>query len=398
MVAALPRYERAVPAAYPTFLGFPIRPSDGVCQPVAIATRHSHARPTEHERDAAAIERLCRTESDPRQLRLRILEHLKGIVDFDSYAWVLTDPLTCVGSAPIAEVPDLAMLPDLIRLKYATSVNRWTTLEGAGARSLHDATAGRLHESPVWRGLLRHYGVTDVASMAFWDRHGCWAFLDLWRRAPKPPFSHSELDTLSQIVEAVTPALRQGQAGLFRADSPSELDRGPVVLVLTPQLHVVGETAETAATLRQLVPPADGQAPIPASAYNVAAQLLAAEAGVDDHPAWTRAHLTGGVWLTVRAARLGAAADPVTGANESPIAVTLERCNPAERAGLFAKACGFSTREQELLDLLAAGADTRGAATAMFVSEYTVQDHLKSMFEKASVHSRRTLLAHALGS
>ncbi|WP_309116894.1 hypothetical protein [Saccharothrix sp.] len=42
------------------------------------------------------------------------------------------------------------------------------------------------------------------------------------------------------------------------------------------------------------MPPAEGRAPIPASAYNVAAQLLAVEAGVDDHPPWARAHLADG--------------------------------------------------------------------------------------------------------
>ena len=37
--------------------------------------------------------------------------------------------------------------------------------------------------------------------------------------------------------------------------------------------------------LQVLVPPeAEDQAPVPAGAYNVAAQLLAAEAGVDDNP------------------------------------------------------------------------------------------------------------------
>jgi DNA-binding CsgD family transcriptional regulator len=33
----------------------------------------------------------------------------------------------------------------------------------------------------------------------------------------------------------------------------------------------------------------------------------------------------------------------------------------------------------------------------MFLSEHTVQDHLKSIFAKTATHSRRTLLALTLG-
>jgi DNA-binding CsgD family transcriptional regulator len=33
----------------------------------------------------------------------------------------------------------------------------------------------------------------------------------------------------------------------------------------------------------------------------------------------------------------------------------------------------------------------------MFVSEHTVQDHLKSIFSKTATRNRRTLLARALG-
>lgn len=46
-----------------------------------------------------------------------------------------------------------------------------------------------------------------------------------------------------------------------------------------PDLEVRAQTPETQEFLRVLVPPTEGRAPIPASAYNAAAQLLAVEAG-----------------------------------------------------------------------------------------------------------------------
>ena len=97
------------------------------------------------------------------------------------------------------------------------------------------------------------------------------------------------------------------------------------------------------------------------------------------------------MWLTLRAARLGQAdiADD--------IAVTIERTTPGERLDLFSRACGLTPREAELLGHLATGADTHQTAESMFVSEHTVQDHLKAIFAKSGAPNRRVLLARATG-
>jgi DNA-binding CsgD family transcriptional regulator len=78
--------------------------------------------------------------------------------------------------------------------------------------------------------------------------------------------------------------------------------------------------------------------------------------------------------------------------------VTIEPTSPSERTSLFSRACGLTVRETELVAHLATGADTREVARRLFLSELTVQDHLKSIFAKTAVHNRRTLLARALGT
>lgn len=105
------------------------------------------------------------------------------------------------------------------------------------------------------------------------------------------------------------------------------------------------QTPETDRYLRALVPPEDDRPPVPAGAYNVAAQILANEAGINDHQPAARVHLDDGKWLMLRAARI-----------REDIAVSIERASPTEQPDLFRRSAGLTVREAELLDLLAAGA------------------------------------------
>lgn len=339
------------------------------------------------------IVRACRDVTDSRRLRLEVIAELRRVLDVDAYAWVLTDPATCVGVAPVADVPWLAELPLQIRLKYLTAVNRWTALPGRPVALLREATRGDLSRSLVWDGLLRRYGVDDAASVVFRDRYGCWAFLELWSRGRGGGFGPAATALLTELAGPLTAALRRCQAATFAEPGRERAPIGPVVLLLSPQLQVRGQTPAAADHLRVLVPPDGRRPPVPAAAYNVAAQLLAAEAGVDAHPPSARVHLTGARWVTAHAARIeGPLPRP-----ERDIAVTIEETPPGQRVDLFARACGLSERERQILERLAAGDDTAEIARRLILSANTVQDHLKSVFDKTAVRSRRALLARALG-
>lgn len=342
-------------------------------------------------RIAEGVEGLTTAGVDDRVLRGRILDVVRGAVPYDAYAFLLTDPTTCVGCSPLAEVPDLAMLPDLIRLKYLTPVNRWTTLPASGCRSLVAATSGRPEQSLLWRERLGALGIADVLSVVFRDRHGCWGFLDLWRRGA--PFAEDETSAVARAVPVITALLRGVQAGVFTAGTAPDVPRGPGALVLSPGLEVRAHTPQTQDWLRALVPPEAGRGPVPAGAYNVSAQLLANEAGVDAHPAQARVHLGTGSWLTLRADRL-AGDRPLA---ERDIVVTMETSSPSERREVFSRASALTGREDELLEHLADGHDTRTVARLMAISELTVQDHLKAVFAKTATSSRRELLARSLG-
>jgi DNA-binding CsgD family transcriptional regulator len=324
------------------------------------------------------------------------VNELRAAVPFDAYAWLMTDPGTCVGSSPLADVPCLPELPTLIRLKYLTELNRWTNLPGSGLARLHSDCGGDLARSLVWDQMLRHYDVVDVASLSFNDRFGCWAFLDLWRAHPARPFGDDEAAFLTQLIPPLTAALRHSQAATFtERPAGQDLTHGdPAVLLLSADLVVQAQTSHTEQYLRLLVPPVGPRGAVPAGAYNVAAQLLAHESGVDDHPPRARVHIAGTTWLTLQAARIG----PEGNTDGPEIAVTIELASPADRADMFARAYGLTERETEIVNRLLSGADTRELAHALHLSEHTVQDHFKAIFVKTGSRSRRQLVGQVVGT
>src|SRR4029077_637210 len=89
-----------------------------------------------YARARESIVRICRGKADARTLRLEALDAIRRTVGFDAYASLLTDPESSVGSSPLAGRPCLPQLPQLIRMNYATSVNRWTGLPSAAASLL----------------------------------------------------------------------------------------------------------------------------------------------------------------------------------------------------------------------------------------------------------------------
>ncbi|MDQ5819568.1 MAG: helix-turn-helix transcriptional regulator [Actinomycetota bacterium] len=62
--------------------------------------------------------------------------------------------------------------------------------------------------------------------------------------------------------------------------------------------------------------------------------------------------------------------------------IVIEAAGPREVAWLKTSAYGLTKREREVVDLVARGASTRQISRASYISEYTVQDHLSSVFEK----------------
>lgn len=341
------------------------------------------------------IERLCDAGLTPKALRERAVAVLRPELRFDAHVWLLTDPVTRVGTSPLADVPMMpwAQLPELGRLRYLTQVLRWSDLMDAGRTSglLLEETDGESGRSRLWSEVLRGYGVVDVASLALWDRFGCWGWLDLWRCDAAAPYRAEDLRLLEDLAAPLTRGIRQAQARTFVDETADLAMTGPAVVVLNADLQVRSQTEWAAETLHRLNPPEQEIPAIPAAAYNVGAALVAQEHGIPVGMPWSRVHLGAGRWVTLRAARMGAGPG-------DDIAITIEPSTPGERREVFALAHGLSPREREVLDHVATGVEARAIAERLVLSQHTVHDHVKAILAKTGTQNRQALLARIVGA
>ena len=74
-------------------------------------------------------------------------------------------------------------------------------------------------------------------------------------------------------------------------------------------------------------------------------------------------------------------------------AVLLEPATAQDLAPLVAAAHGLTERERAITELVAQGCSTRAIADRLHLSPWTVQDHLKAIFEKVGVTTRGELIA-----
>ena len=93
-----------------------------------------------------------------------------------------------------------------------------------------------------------------------------------------------------------------------------------------------------------------------------------------------------GVWLVIRASIL-------RGDGDARTAHTIEPARADDLAPVIADAHELTERERAVTRLVAHGLGTGAIAERLHISPWTVQDHLKSIFEKLGVSTRGELVA-----
>ncbi len=140
-----------------------------------------------------------------------------------------------------------------------------------------------------------------------------------------------------------------------------------------------------------------GQTELPGVVYGVVGGLLARERAnrpAIAPPPRTRMRAVTGRWLTLHATWLAGADE----GRERQIAVVLEASPATQVWPLVTAAHQLSPRESDVTLLVARGLSTSEIGQSLRITEHTVQDHLKVVFDKFGVRSRGQLMAAIFGS
>lgn len=263
----------------------------------------------------------------------------------------------------------------------AVDVNKTTDVLASprGVQTLHQVTGGRPERSPVFRDYLRPHGIEQEVAVALRARTGeAWGTLRLNRCPGQGMFSGAELDFLCSVSPHLAEGVRRGLL-LGEAVEPDWSD-APGLVVLGEDLSVESMSPEAEHWLEDL---SEGHERRPAALLSVAAR-----ATVYDGPALARARTTTGTWLVLHGTSITTPAG-------RRAAVIIEPVAGARIASVLMAAYGLTHREREIARLVLMGRSTARIADDLVIAQVTVQQHLKSIFEKTGVHSRRDLVGTA---
>ena len=260
-------------------------------------------------------------------------------------------------------------------------------LSGRTAIGVSQETEGLVERSVRMAQLLiPYFGFYDEARVVFTDRAGAWGCLAIFRGSDDGAFSHDELDFLASVAPAFTRGIR---TGLLAQPSPrtQPVDMGPAVVIVDANDRIV-QSSERARQLYERMAALPGWAdPLHMVQALVSGARRQARGETDQQPR-IRMRTIDGVWVVLHAALLSGDAD-----RAGEVIVTIDEARPQEIADIVAGAFALTSRESEVMALVLRGADTKQMADALHVSAYTVQDHLKSIFDKSGVTSRHELVA-----
>lgn len=308
-----------------------------------------------------------------------------AVPHYDQPCWYTLDPASLlITSHYHAGLPEFP--PEMLQHEYyGDDVNQISDVarSEAGISTLHEATGGDPSSSPTWHMNMAMGGDQEMI-VALRGDGAAWGAVGLYRAPGEPMFDREE----KAFLKAIGPDLATGaRTGLLvgEARDPQWPD-SPGLVVLSEDGEVESTTPGVERWLSDL-PDGDMDAGrLPTAVHAVAGRALRTAENHDDpgEVALARVLSRSGTWIVLHGTSLVA-----SGSRRA--AVIVEPAHPARITPLLMSAYGLTERQREVTRLVLRGDSTVEIAERLVVSPHTVQEHLKKIFEKTGVRSRREL-------
>jgi DNA-binding CsgD family transcriptional regulator len=335
------------------------------------------------------LETLAGAGLDAEDARYAAIETLRPALAFARWCWPITDPGSTLSISGIGEIDFWPSLPRLAALEEHGDVTSkpWLALGPRASIALSAATRGDLARSRRWRECLRPYGIGDELMTVCRDRHGCWGSVELMRDSGDASFDEEDERLLDELAPVLGTLIRRSLVRSWQAERGESRPLLPATLILDAELDPSSWTPTLRDWLDEL--PGGGEM-LPPAVYELGARILTPGEAATGLPARVRIRTRTGLWAVLEGA-------PLVGGEHGRVAITVRAATGDEIFDLLCKTYDLTRRERQLVSLAVDGLDTKQLAQALSISPYTVQDHLKAVFAKTRVRSRRELISRLAG-
>jgi DNA-binding CsgD family transcriptional regulator len=345
---------------------------------------------TDLRRAADTIAHICATPDDLVSLWQQTTDVLvKAVPHHITPCYYTLDPASLLMTSHYHDGLDHFPHDWLVAEYYDDDVNQLADIARSkeGIATLHDATDGDPSRSARWHRNMALGGDQELIARLRTKSGEVWGALALYRAPGDPQFSPPERAFVGAIAPTLADAARRALL-LGQAKEP-EFDDSPALVVLDQHMHIESATPGAERWLDDLP---DGGTMLPPSIVAVAARTLRAARNPSvDEPAVSRVRTTTGTWAVLHGSVMMSSGAP-------RVAVIIEPAAPSKLYPLLMSAYGLTEREKDVTRLVLQGASTSQIAAELFVSTHTVQQHLKSIFDKTAVRSRRELVGRVFFS
>lgn len=354
--------------------------------------RRASVAAAEHE-----VVRRCHQGLDVAGVQHVVLQALRRSMTIDAAFFATADPETLLFTGAHAEPPLRELQGLFLENEFGSDdVNKFAALalSSRHVASLDGATRHERRASPRYRDIMGPVGLGDELRAALVVDSQCWGYLCLHREDHRLGFAAADGALLARLGPHIAHALRQ--AMLLHGPAAAGAGRSPGVVLLADDLTVLAVTREAQQLLSLIADHRAAKVPLPVAVLAAASALLALERGSPGAPPAlpsTRVRTADGQWLRVHASRLRGGRS-----GAGPISVVVELADGYATGPLLLAAHGLTPREAEVARLVLRGEPTTVIANTLHISRHTVQDHLKAVFDKVGVRSRRDLVGRVLGA